>query len=133
MNSNIKPLLILFFLPLFVSLLLSQEKQLLSRSFAAEQLKKIILAPTAWHPFPKYAEREGWSRISETVRNGYIAQAEKHLHGAWQIPKATDFLEYTRNGNRSRYEAISFGRREQLAHWYSGSAWKERGDSSMIL
>ena len=127
MNPTTKLILILLFFHLFMSSLLSQEKQILSGSFAAERLKKIILTPTAWHPFPKYAEREGWSRIGETVRNGTIAQAEKHLHGVWQIPEATDFLEYTRNGNRSRYEAISFGRREQLAALVLGECMEGKG------
>lgn len=127
MKPSTKPVLVLLFVHLFVTSLLSQEKQFLSGSFDSEKLKRVILPPAAWHPYPKYAEREGWSRISETVRNGYIAQAEKHLHGVWQLPKATDFLEYTRNGNRSGYEAISFERREQLATIILGECMEGKG------
>ena len=127
MKSSSKPLLFFLLVSLVVSSLFAQEKKLLSGSNDVERLKHTVLTATAWHPFPKHSEREGWSRISEAVRKGYIAQAEKHLHGSWQIPTATDFLEYTRNGNRSRYEAISFGRREQLATLVLGECMEGKG------
>jgi hypothetical protein len=112
---------------LFLSSVFAQEKQLLSGSNNVERLKRTILTATAWHPFPKHSEREGWARISENVRKGYIAQAEKYLNGSWPIPTATTFLDYARNGNRSRYEAISFGRRQQLAALVLGECMEGKG------
>jgi hypothetical protein len=119
--------LICFSLLIDVPLLHPQERHLLGGSFNTEQLKKAVLPSTAWHPFAKYSERSAWSGISESVRKGSIEQAEKYLHGTWELPKATDFLEYTRNGNRSRYEAISFGRREQLAALVIGECMEGKG------
>ena len=74
--------------------LFPQDKNLLSGPFTTELLKTSILAAKDWHPYPKQFERAAWSQIPEAVRNGTIAKAEKLLHGSWQIPKATDFLEY---------------------------------------
>ena len=115
-------IILVFALPLF-----PQDKNLLSGPFTAELLKTSVLAAKDWHPYPKQFERAAWSQIPEAVRNGTIAKAEKLLHGSWQIPKATDFLEYKRNGNRSRYEAISFGRREQLAALVLGECMEGKG------
>ena len=108
------------FLSLSFALLATQnvfpkEKHLLSGSFDAEFLKRSILSSRTWHPFPKYAERSEWTRTNENIRKGIIDRAEAFLQAGWELPKATEFLEYTRNGNRSRYEAVSFGRREHLA------------------
>jgi hypothetical protein len=107
---------ILFFLLLvFPRRLPSQNANLLSGSFGPERLGSILLRPEKWHPYPRWSDHAAWSRLPESVRRAHIARAEKFLRGSWPLPKATDFLEFVRNGNRSRYEAISFGRRQQLA------------------
>ncbi|MBF8297078.1 MAG: hypothetical protein HW389_3623, partial [Bacteroidetes bacterium] len=118
---------VLIILLAFATRVFPQEKNLLSGPFTAELLKTSILAAKDWHPYPKQFERGAWSQLPEAVRNTSIARAEKLLHGSWQVPKATDFLEYKRNGNRSRYEAISFGRREQLAALVLGECVEGKG------
>ncbi|MCX6134920.1 MAG: heparinase II/III family protein [Ignavibacteriales bacterium] len=122
-----KIVLLLLLVHLVASLLCAQEKHLLGGAVSAEQLKKSIASTAAWHPFPKQSERGEWSRISEPLRKAYIAQAELYLNASWQTPKATDFLEYVRNGNRSRYQAISYGRREQLAALVLGECMEGKG------
>lgn len=101
---------------IFSSLATAQEKlDLLSGAYTPEKLKEIILPLQDWHPFPKASEPEEWQKIPEKIRAAYIRQAEKRLNGEWETPKASIFLDFVRNGNRSRYEAISFGRRAKLA------------------
>ena len=68
-----------------------------------------------WRPFPQAGDRERWAALPAAVRTGYIREAEKYLHGSWPTPKATDFLGFVRTGNRSEYQALSYGRRQQLA------------------
>ena len=127
MKPSIKVLVILFLVHLFTSILYTQEKHLLSGAFDSGRLKKNLVPSASWHFFPKCAERGGWTNISEPLRKAYIAQAELFQNASWQTPKATDFLEYTRNGNRSRYQAISYGRREQLAVLVLGECMEGKG------
>ena len=127
MKPSTKIALLLLLVHWSTSLLCTQDKHLLSGAFSPEQLKKIIASSDSWHPFPKCAERGEWFRINEPLRKAYVAQAELYLNSAWQTPKATDFLEYTRNGNRSRYQAISYGRREQLAALVLGECMEGKG------
>jgi len=106
----------------------AQEKpDVLGGTFAPEKLKKILLPLGDWHPFPKASEHEGWMKIPEIVRTAHVRQAEKHLSGDWATPKASVFLDFVRNGNRSRYEAISFGRRTQLADLVLGECIEGKG------
>ncbi len=106
----------------------AQEKlDMLGGTFAPENLKAILLALGDWHPFPQASERESWMKIPEIVRGAHVRQAEKHLAGDWATPKASVFLDFVRNGNRSRYEAISFGRRTQLADLVLGECIEGKG------
>jgi hypothetical protein len=53
--------------------------------------------------------------LPAAVRNAHIREGEKWLNAGWAMPRATDFLEFVRTGDRSHYQGLSFGRRQQLA------------------
>ena len=93
---------------------------LLSGTYTPEKLQEVLIAAEDWHPFPRASEREGWKTLPEKVRTAHIRQAEKFLDGDWETPKASVFLEYVRNGNRSNFQSVSFGRRAQLAELVLG-------------
>jgi hypothetical protein len=100
----------------FTCLVEGQEgKNLLSGRFTPEKLEEILIPAENWFPFPTASERGGWEKIPGNVRAAYIRQGEKHLDCEWETPKASVFLEYVRNGNRSNFQRISFSRRAKLA------------------
>ncbi len=103
------------------------EFDLLSDMFPLEKLKEIILPAEVWHPFPSSSEHEAWQRLPVKVGEAHIKQAEKHLGCDWDTPKASVFLEYVRNGNRSHYQEISFGRRARLAELVLGECFEGKG------
>ncbi len=103
-----------------------EDMNLLSGSFTHEDLARLILAKQEWHPFPKYGEA-GWEKVPHVLREAHIRQAETHLHQNWSTPKASVFLEYVRNGNRSNYERVSFGRRVRLAELVLGECFEGKG------
>ncbi|GAK72493.1 hypothetical protein RRU01S_26_00200 [Agrobacterium rubi TR3 = NBRC 13261] len=51
---------------------------------------------------------------SQTSRAELIDAAVKALGESWSIILASDYMEYTQNGNRSRFEALYFARRLKL-------------------
>jgi hypothetical protein len=89
--------------------------EILTGSLTVDQVRSNLLPASQWHPSPQASEHDRWAALPAAVREDYIRVAEKHLHGSWATPKATDFLGFVRTGNRSEYQAISYGRREQLA------------------
>ncbi len=89
-------------------------QNLLSTTFTEEFLTSKLLPVDAWHPYSRWGERSGWDAVPVDIRSRIIAQAEADQKAGWSAIVATSFLEFKRNGNRSRYEAQSFGRRDHL-------------------
>lgn len=68
----------------------------------------------AWHPYPTSHDRDGWIALPEAERAALIADAEQHLGTAWPELPATRFMDFQRDGNRSRFETPYFQRRSML-------------------
>ena len=80
-----------------------------------QEVRDHLQPSSRWHPFPKISERDRWTALAPAVRAAYVREAEHLLHTDWPTPRATTFLEFVRTGDRSRYQAVSYGRRQQLA------------------
>jgi hypothetical protein len=100
---------------------------LLSGTYSIENLRRILIPAADWHPYPRAGEREVWEALPEKVRTGYIRRAEKLIGCEWETPKASVFLEYVRNGNRTNFQAISFARRAKLAELVLGECCEGKG------
>ena len=62
------------------------------------------------------ADRAAWDRLAaDPAMKAVVARAGELL--AQPLPEQPDdlYLEYSRNGNRSRFQAVAFGRRKRLA------------------
>ncbi len=77
-------------------------------------LSGALLSAKDWRPLPKASDRARWAALPGDVREALVKAADKANVGAWPMLLATDELEFERTGNRSHYEAISFGRRGRL-------------------
>jgi len=86
-------------------------KGLVSQTFVP--LSGALLAAGEWRPYPKAGDAK-WSTVPQPVLDALIARANAVNASPWPEMLATDELEFKRNGNRSRFEAISFGRRNRL-------------------
>jgi len=100
---------------------------LLAAAFSADALGSVLLAPGAWRPYPKAGDAGGWAKVPASVREAHVRLAEKRLGADWPAPKASIFLDFVRDGNRTRYEAVSFGRRIRLAELVVAEAIEGRG------
>jgi Heparinase II/III-like protein len=89
---------------------------LLSTTYTESFLASKLVAPGTWHPYPKWGEREPWDSVPIDIRSAIVARAEADQKAGWKALLATKFLEFKRTGNRSHYEADSFGRRAMLQH-----------------
>ena len=106
----------------------SQEKPgLLAATFTPEAIASALLAPGTWHPYPKAGDAAGWAKLPEAVRAAQVRLAEKGLGADWPAPKASVFLDFVRDGNRTRYESVSFGRRVRLADLVIAEAIEGKG------
>ncbi|MDA0708862.1 MAG: heparinase II/III family protein [bacterium] len=91
------------------------QPDLLSSKYTPEQLKAMLIGREQWKPFPTASDRERWEALSPQVREGAITRGEESLAYVWPALKAEVFLDYARNGNRSKYEGIRSERRRELS------------------
>ncbi len=82
--------------------------------YPQETVAKVLVPREQWHPWPKCSDRKAWERLPEPMRKHLIANGEKYVRYDWPDLPATLFLEYAREGNRSRYEHEHFARRTAL-------------------
>ncbi|MYF72484.1 MAG: heparinase, partial [Gemmatimonadetes bacterium] len=88
---------------------------MLSQKYSEDVLKDILIPRDDWQPFPTALTRYAWDALPDAVRQAQIARGEDRLNFDWPGVPAVRFLDYARNGNRSRYESLSFGRRTALS------------------
>ena len=80
----------------------------------SNQLSEIIIPVKNWHPFPTINERNKWDHLSAETKKSLKEEGDKYLNYKWPVIPAATALDFSRNGNRTRYESISFGRRNAL-------------------
>jgi hypothetical protein len=110
-----------------VSVTETARRGLLASRFTPEQIRAHLLPREAWHPYPTADDRAGWEALPAAPRAATVAAAEARLGMAWPDLPATLFLEFARDGNRSRYEARHFERRVALTELALGECVEGRG------
>lgn len=59
-------------------------------------------------------DRAAWRTVPDDMRSAVMRDAETALGRPWSVIKASDYREYSLNGNRSRFESLYFSRRRTL-------------------
>lgn len=88
---------------------------LLANSFPPDVLRRSLVPAANWNPFPRFADRTAWQELPDEARQNILSGAASILNTPWTSLPATIFLDFARNGNRSRYEALNFERRGRLS------------------
>src|SRR4030095_4694012 len=88
-------------------------RNLLQKNCSSSRLSSILVTQAAYRPFPKTPEE--WKKVlPDSVIQYLIRNGENALKENFPNVPASVTLEFGRNGNRSRYETITFGRRNRL-------------------
>jgi hypothetical protein len=88
-------------------------RNLLEKETDLDGLKGFLISQAAWKPFPQSAA--GWSQLlPDSIRAILIKNAEACLKVPFPNVPASVTLDFFRNGNRTRYESLSFGKRNRL-------------------
>ncbi len=87
---------------------------MLGDRFPMEQVRAVLASRAAWHPFPTVEERGAWRNLPEATRAHYLDRGVHRLGFTWPSLPATRFLDFARDGNRTRYQALYSTRRNAL-------------------
>lgn len=69
---------------------------------------------TPFTPYPPVTDRDAWEHIDEEWKSASIRLGERYLHFSYPALSAADFMDFTRTGNRVRYEDKFFAKRHAL-------------------
>lgn len=72
-------------------------------------------AQQAFAPFPKASDKYWRKQVPLAMRNDYIRLGNQYMGKPWNAIPNKVFAEFRTNGNRTNYEALSFGIRKQFA------------------
>ncbi len=64
--------------------------------------------------YPSITDTKAWSSLDQEWKNASITLGEKYLHFSYPSLSATDFMDFSRTGNRVRYENKCFAKRHAL-------------------
>ena len=106
---------LLICLPLLVKAQNISPRDLLSGEFTREKVARVLVPVDEWHHFPVATDREAWESLPAEVKKSIIEQGDEALDFSWPGLPASLYLEFSRIGNRSNYEAVYFERRRKLA------------------
>ncbi|WP_321476370.1 heparinase II/III family protein [uncultured Paludibaculum sp.] len=91
-----------------------ESRRLLASQHDATGFSTALLPREQWRPYPRAADRAAWQSIPADLRSAFIEAAGRQKGKPWDSLPASVFLDFQRNGNRSRFENLTFGRRIRL-------------------
>ena len=101
---------VLFHLSAYAQL---KPRNLLTTELSPSGLQQVLVSQQQWKPFPRSAAE--WEKVlPDSTRAKLIRNGETGLKEAFPNMPASVTLDFFRNGNRTRYENIAFGKRNRL-------------------
>jgi len=88
---------------------------MLADRFVIPQVADVLICREGYRPFPTADSRREWQALPADLRQARIAAGEKYRGWQWPALVAARYMDYSRDGDRSRYEAPYFARRSALA------------------
>lgn len=82
----------------------SNEHDLLEKTVDKTKLKTFLLFRQKWVPYPNYADRSAWDKLTKGFKHALIQKGEEALKYEWKVVKATDYIEYEKSGSRKIME-----------------------------
>lgn len=82
------------------------------KRWTAKEIEAVLSQLPLRSPIPRISDRAEWGQLQE--KEAILAEAQKLLCEPISPLPATVYLRTTRDGNRSEFEKVSFGRRHRL-------------------
>ncbi|GAA4445327.1 heparinase II/III family protein [Ravibacter arvi] len=79
----------------------------LTTQYSREFISKAIKWDNSWIQYPAYRDRSAWNKIPEATKESLIHQGEQYLDFEWPHIKATDYLLFTRTGDRAKVDDLN--------------------------
>ncbi|GMA62584.1 heparinase II/III-family protein [Alicyclobacillus fastidiosus] len=88
---------------------------MLTERFVDELLGDFLFSRETYHPFPTIEDRDAWDSLPSVLKKFWKDRGERKLNHSWTTITATQYMDYSRTGNRTRYDNVFWERRQDLA------------------
>ena len=106
----------LMFVIIGVSVLAQEGRHILKQQYTVDFFRQHLKEATDWVPYPTINQSAAWKSVLSPEQHAkLIQQAEGLLDYHWPMTRASVFLDFAENGNRTNFEKISFSRRDALS------------------
>lgn len=105
----------------------AEHASVLTGRFTPERVRNHLIPSDTWRPYPPIDDRRAWAAVTGATRAALVERAAQRAGMAWPELPASVFLDFARNGNRSRYERPHFERREALIQLVLGECAEAEG------
>ncbi|OMF57399.1 hypothetical protein BK138_01930 [Paenibacillus rhizosphaerae] len=106
---------------------------MLAERFINDNLGKCLLNRDNYRPFPTIEDRNQWNQLPLNLRSYWINEATSKLHYTWPTITATQYMDYSRTGNRVDFDNASWKRREVLASLVIAECFEKIRDASWMI
>jgi hypothetical protein len=79
-----------------------RERNILATEAISVNFQEVLITDDSWNTLPGYNERSFWDNLPGKIRQEYISGAERYLDRDLPVIRATDYLEFTRSGDRQQ-------------------------------
>lgn len=107
-------------------------RNLLQKNCSSSCIAQMLLGQSSFRPFAQ--STEAWRNVlPDTILQQLVRNGENALTGDFPNIPASVTLDFVRNANRTRYETISFGKRNRLWSLVLAESIEGKKDSRMRL
>ncbi|MEF3304522.1 heparinase II/III domain-containing protein [Paenibacillus sp. GYB003] len=86
----------------------------LSDLLSPDEIAASLPSKADFRPFPTIERRDAWEQLPADLRTSIIAEGEAYLGFEWPRLTAAMYMEFLRNGNRTRYDGPYHKRRRAV-------------------
>lgn len=104
-----------------------EERNLLQKSIDKESLKNTLILNQKWVKYPDYKNRAGWDALTGELKQSIISRGNNALNYEWKVIKATDYLEFDRNGNRDAMQDPYYANIDALSELFIAELAEGKG------
>ncbi|MCS7458622.1 heparinase II/III-family protein [Paenibacillus doosanensis] len=100
---------------------------MIRRQLNLHDWKRRLLGKEEYKPFPRLEEREPWEQLPASLKASIVREAEASLPFAYPPLTAVMYMEFWRNGNRTRYDLPYHRRRRALTTFVLAECIENKG------
>jgi hypothetical protein len=88
---------------------------MLVERYVNEALGDLLHSRDHYKPYSTIEDRNTWDELPSNLKDFWINKGARELDHSWGALNATAYMEYSRTGNRNKYDHASWARRRALA------------------